>query len=77
MLEHMNLRKSYAEHEQINPYLECIIETNPDALKLAEELDRERKLEKIRGPLHGVPVLVKDASTSSWSSYVPTRLTVL
>jgi amidase len=33
---------------------------NPDALKIAEELDRELAAGKIRGPLHGVPVILKD-----------------
>ncbi len=37
-----------------------IIETNPDALKLAEESDRERKNGKLRGALHGIPVVIKD-----------------
>src|SRR5436190_7863555 len=36
------------------------MELNPDALKIAAELDRERKAKGPRGPLHGVPVLVKD-----------------
>ncbi|HEY0351760.1 MAG TPA: amidase [Gemmatimonadales bacterium] len=42
------------------PALHSIIETNPDALELAEELDRERKAKGPRGPLHGIPVLLKD-----------------
>jgi amidase len=37
-----------------------IIELNPDALQLAEESDRERSSGRVRGPLHGIPVLVKD-----------------
>ncbi len=37
-----------------------IIEMNPDALQIAAELDRERKTRKIRGPLHGIPVVLKD-----------------
>lgn len=48
---------------QVNPYLECVIEINPDALAIAAILDEERRAGKIRGPLHGVPVLVKDVST--------------
>ena len=40
--------------------LHAIIETNPDALTRAEELDRERATNGPRGPLHGVPVLLKD-----------------
>ncbi len=37
-----------------------VLETNPDALAQAEALDRERKGGKVRGPLHGIPVLLKD-----------------
>ncbi|KAJ4543015.1 hypothetical protein HRR80_001930 [Exophiala dermatitidis] len=46
--------------QKTNPYLECVIETNPEALKHARTLDGERKDGKIRGPLHGIPVFVKD-----------------
>jgi len=42
------------------PALRSVIETNPDALAIADELDRERRAGKLRGPLHGIPVLVKD-----------------
>lgn len=37
-----------------------ILEINPDALQIAESLDYERKTEGTRGPLHGIPVLIKD-----------------
>ena len=40
--------------------LHAIIETNPDALTAAEQLDRERAAHGARGPLHGIPVLLKD-----------------
>jgi amidase len=40
--------------------LQAILETNPDALTRAEELDRERAAKGSRGPLHGIPVLLKD-----------------
>ena len=43
-----------------NHYLEAVIETNPDALTIARSLDEEREHGQVRGPLHGVPVLVKD-----------------
>jgi amidase len=42
------------------PTINSIIELNPDALAIADELDRERKAKGPRGPLHGIPVLVKD-----------------
>ncbi|MDE2924201.1 MAG: amidase [Acidobacteriota bacterium] len=42
------------------PTLRAVIETNPDALEIAEELDRERATGTVRGPLHGVPILLKD-----------------
>ena len=42
------------------PRLNSIIEINPDAEAIAKQLDDERKAGKVRGPLHGVPVLLKD-----------------
>ena len=42
------------------PRLRSVVETNPDALEIAEELDRERAGGNVRGPLHGVPILLKD-----------------
>src|SRR5690242_11529362 len=42
------------------PALHAVIETNPDALKVAADLDHERKSKGPRSPLHGVPVLIKD-----------------
>ncbi|MGK5062122.1 amidase family protein [Janthinobacterium sp. LB3P112] len=36
------------------------IEINPDALKIALEMDRERQVHKVRGPLHGIPVVLRD-----------------
>ena len=42
------------------PMLRAVIQTNPDALSIADELDKERKAGKVRGPLHGIPVLIKD-----------------
>ena len=42
------------------PALRSVIETNPDALEIAEGLDRERAAGNVRGPLHGVPILLKD-----------------
>jgi len=42
------------------PGLNSVIELNPDALVIADSLDNERKNKKVRGPLHGIPVLLKD-----------------
>jgi len=42
------------------PSLRAVLETNPDALPIADALDRERKQKRVRGPLHGIPVLLKD-----------------
>jgi amidase len=42
------------------PMLHSILELNPEALSIADELDRERKAKGPRGPLHGIPVLIKD-----------------
>lgn len=46
--------------DQSGPMLNSIIELNPDALQIAEALDLERKTKGRRGPLHGVPLLIKD-----------------
>ena len=46
--------------DKSGPTLNSIIELNPDALTIAESMDAERKAGKIRGLLHGVPVLIKD-----------------
>ena len=42
------------------PALNSVIEMNPDALSTADILDKERKAGKLRGPMHGIPVLIKD-----------------
>src|SRR5688572_15668653 len=42
------------------PYLNSVIELNPDALDIADTLDTERKAGKVRGALHGIPILIKD-----------------
>lgn len=42
------------------PAIRAVIEINPDAMRIAEELDQERKARGPRGPLHGIPVLIKD-----------------
>jgi amidase len=42
------------------PAINSVIELNPDALAISADLDRERKEKGPRGPLHGIPVLIKD-----------------
>jgi amidase len=42
------------------PTLRSVIELNPDAMPIAEQLDDERRSGQVRGPLHGIPVLIKD-----------------
>jgi amidase len=46
--------------DQRGPTLNSILEVNPDALAIAENLDRERRQQGPRGPMHGIPILVKD-----------------
>ena len=47
--------------DRSGPNLRAVIEINPDALQVAADLDQERRLQGPRGPLHGVPMLVKDS----------------
>ena len=42
------------------PAINSVIEVNPDVVAIASELDKERKAGRVRGPLHGIPVLIKD-----------------
>src|SRR5678809_1272322 len=46
--------------DKSGPYLNSVIELNPDALEIADTLDEERSAGKTRGPLHGIPILIKD-----------------
>ncbi len=48
------------EIDRRGPSLSSVIEINPDALAIARQMDEERKGGQVRGPLHGVPVLIKD-----------------
>ena len=48
------------EIDRNGPALNSIITVNPDALVIAEDLDKEMKSGKIRGPMHGIPVILKD-----------------
>jgi amidase len=51
--------------DKAGPRLNAVIELNPDAIRIAEQMDRERKAGKTRGPLHGIPVLLKDNIATS------------
>lgn len=46
--------------DKAGPKLNAVIALNPDALAIADAMDKERAAGKVRGPLHGIPVLLKD-----------------
>jgi amidase len=46
--------------DRSGPELRSVLEINPDAQSIADALDAERKAGRVRGPLHGIPVLIKD-----------------
>ncbi len=52
--------KRIAEIDKGGPKLNSVIELNPDALAIATAMDAERKQGRVRGPLHGIPILIKD-----------------
>jgi len=52
--------KRIDEIDKNGPKLNSVIELNKDALNMADAMDKEREKGKIRGPLHGIPVLIKD-----------------
>ena len=49
-----------ASLDHAGPMLRAVLETNPDALSIADALDAERRSGKVRGEMHGIPVLIKD-----------------
>lgn len=63
-LSSVQLTQAYLDRiaalDDAGPTLNAVIELNPDALLEAERLDGERKAGKSRGPMHGIPVLIKD-----------------
>lgn len=58
LVQHLQQRIEALDKQ--GPAINAIIELNPDALAIAESLDQERKAGYIRGPMHGIPVLLKD-----------------
>ncbi len=52
--------KRIDEIDRKGPTINSVLEINPDALAIADQLDRERREGKVRGPLHGIPILLKD-----------------
>ena len=52
--------KRIEDIDKRGPAINSVIEINPDAIAIAEGLDRERKEKGVRGPLHGIPILIKD-----------------
>jgi len=52
--------KRIAEIDKSGPKLNAVIELNPDALAIADKMDAERRAGKVRGMMHGIPVLIKD-----------------
>ncbi|KAL8905853.1 MAG: hypothetical protein Q9207_002373 [Kuettlingeria erythrocarpa] len=64
-LTSVNLVRAYIERiEEVNPVLRAVGELNPDALDIARALDVERSIGRVRGPLHGIPILIKASPTS-------------
>jgi amidase len=73
----------------LNPLLHAVIETNPEAVAIAAKLDAERRAGHVRGPLHGIPILVKDniatddtmqttaGSLALFGSHVPADATIV
>jgi amidase len=60
-LSSKDLVKGYLDRIQsLNSLLHSVIETNPNAISIAQHLDNERRKGMVRGPLHGIPILVKD-----------------
>ncbi len=60
-LSSRRLTEMYVQRiREIDPKLNSVLETNPDALAIADAMDKERKNGKIRSMMHGIPVLIKD-----------------
>src|SRR5262252_8037713 len=63
-LTSVQLVEKYSERirsiDKSGPTVNSVIEMNPEAAAIAAALDRERKEKGVRGPMHGIPVLIKD-----------------
>lgn len=63
-LSSVSITKKYLQRieaiDKSGPQLNAVIEINPDAVSIAQQMDNERKAGKIRGALHGIPILIKD-----------------
>lgn len=56
-----SLAKAYlARIAALEPQLNAMLDLNPEALEIADRLDAERRAGKVRGPLHGIPIVIKD-----------------
>lgn len=64
-LDSATLARAYLDRiatlDRAGPRLRAVLELNPDALREAAERDRERRAGHVRGPLHGIPVLLEDS----------------
>ena len=54
------VRRYLGRIAQVDTLIHAVVEINPDAMQIARELDEERRAGRRRGPLHGVPILIKD-----------------
>jgi amidase len=60
-LSAVKLVERYTERiKRVDPKILSVVEINPDAIRIAEKLDKEQKNGKTRSPLHGIPILIKD-----------------
>src|SRR6476659_8176903 len=59
-----SIAEAYVERirnvDKEGPAVNSVIELNPDAIAIADKLDQERRAGQVRGPLHGIPILIKD-----------------
>ena len=60
-LSSVELTRAYLDRiEALNPKVNAVIDVNPDAIAIAQALDDERRQDRVRGPLHGLPILIKE-----------------